>query len=361
MAHDPKREDYQRLGLRYARTLDSDDPVDAVRAFTTFGSRFMQNRDALPQSDSDRAFHLVVEATSLIDYQLPFAAEAECEGIISRAHGLLDEAIAIDPSCHDARRMKAAATCPSFEAYYQFLEDGADDVERQCLEQRDFELALGDDERASLAADIALRPYLRWLSSQAAKALICGRYRRTIALARKSVELDPKDSSDVRFTAALAFAKLEDEEGLEEFRRGHGSLANARMVEDGWLQLSRLALAHKRNDLAAARRQVSVLLRTYPRSVTTLIRQDELPDGVFSRLAVAPYSEDELILAVSEGTVLLQEGRDLRERGSLGSWLIDEVARQAKVDPASIRGDKDQRGGQAGDQTPPWDDDDGRA
>ena len=34
-----------------------------------------------------------------------------------------------------------------------------------------------------------------------------------------------------------------------------------------------------------------------------------------------PFSEDELILAVSEASVLLQEGRDDGEHGPLGNWL----------------------------------------
>jgi hypothetical protein len=59
----------------------------------------------------------------------------------------------------------------------------------------------------------------------------------------------------------------------------------------------------------------------------------ELPDGVFSRLAVPPFSEDELILAVSEATVLFQEGRDQEGRGSFGSWAA-RCARE--IDPADV-------------------------
>ena len=72
MAHDPRREDYQRLALRFVRTIDPQDPA-AAREFTDFGRRFAQERDSLPQTDADRAFHLVCRATELIDYKLPFA------------------------------------------------------------------------------------------------------------------------------------------------------------------------------------------------------------------------------------------------------------------------------------------------
>ena len=40
-----------------------------------------------------------------------------------------------------------------------------------------------------------------------------------------------------------------------------------------------------------------------------------------------PYSEDELILAVSEATVLLQEGDDKSGRGVLGSWIARTTAK----------------------------------
>ena len=84
MAFDPKREDYQRLALRFAHELDAGDPMIAARSFASFGRRFAQDRDSLPQSDSDRAFHLVTLATDLIDYQLPFASDEQATSIVSR-------------------------------------------------------------------------------------------------------------------------------------------------------------------------------------------------------------------------------------------------------------------------------------
>jgi hypothetical protein len=52
--------------------------------------------------------------------------------------------------------------------------------------------------------------------------------------------------------------------------------------------------------------------------------QKELPEGVFSRLAVSPGSEDELILAISEGTVLLMDGRY-----PFGAWVEQEARSMA--------------------------------
>ena len=324
MAYDPHREDYQRLGLRFARSLDGQDPASATRAFASFGRRFSQNRDSLPQSDADLAFHLVAEATTLIDYELPFADDEKAEQLIEQGHRLLDEALSLDARCYDAIRMKSAADSPSFESYYDFLARQADEVRASCEELRAQATADDSPERASLEADISMRPYYRWLATQASKAVICGRNREAIRLSEKLLELDPQDSSDVRFTCAIAYAKLEDEAGLERFAALTRPLIRAN-TEDAWMQLSRLSLAHKRHDLGEARRLLSQLVSTYPHAQLALGRQKELPDGVFARLAVAPFSEDELILAVSEGTVLLQEGRDDSGRGVLGTWIARGV------------------------------------
>ena len=319
MSYDPHREDYQRLGLRFARSLDGKDPAAATRAFASFGRRFSQNRDSLPQSDADRAFHLVAEATTLIDYELPFADDDRAEELIDQGHRLLDEALALDARCHDAIRMKLAAESPSFESYYDFLTKGADDVRAACEEAR----AQAHDEspeRALLEADIAMRPYYRWLATQAGKAVICGRNREAIRIGEQLLELDPLDCADVRFTCAIAYAKLEDDAGLDRFAARTKPLRRAN-TDDAWMQISRISLAHKRHDMDEARRLLARLIDTYPHAAMALTSQKELPDGVFARLAVAPFSEDELILAVSEGTVLLQEGRDDAGRGVLGTWI----------------------------------------
>ncbi len=81
MSFDPRREDYQRLGLRFARELDGSDPATAVHAFSSFGRRFASMRDTLPQSDADRAFHLVADAAVMVDYQLPFAPDEQVDGL----------------------------------------------------------------------------------------------------------------------------------------------------------------------------------------------------------------------------------------------------------------------------------------
>ena len=60
---------------------------------------------------------------------------------------------------------------------------------------------------------------------------------------------------------------------------------------------------------------------------SALMRQTELPDGLFARIRVAPASDDELILALSEATVLTQEGAEEYGQGPFGMWIVDEVVK----------------------------------
>lgn len=328
MAFDPQREDYQRLGLRFAQSLHASDAPSAARTFATFGRRFAQDRDSLPQTDSDRAFHLVVLATRAIDYELPFASETRAEQIIEDGHRMLDEAIALDPHCYDAIRMKAAATNPSFDTFLDFLNERADEVRAWCEEERSRIPAEEPSERTRLLAELAMRPYLRWVAAQAEEALICGRNKESLRLAHELLELDPHDTADVRFTAAYAYAKLEDEAGLDAFVRPKRKVGRPRPADDAWTQIAYLALHYKAYHMQAAEIALNGLMITYPHAAEALIRQNELPDGVFARLAVLPYSEDEVILALSEGMVLLQEGVDAQGRGTLGAWISEKTAEQ---------------------------------
>lgn len=334
MAHNPQREDYQRLSLRFARELDRSDPAGATRAFASFGRRFAQSRDSLPQSDADRAFHLVVLATEVVDYQLPFASDEQAPALIQRGKDLLDEAVSLDPECHDAIRMRSSSQTPSIDARFHFLAERSEAVRASCEVAREAAAEELSGERRALAQDIAMRPYWRWMASLAEEALICGRNRVAVEASEALLASDPRDSSDVRFTLAYALAKLEDEKGLAELERRYARISPLRGPDDAWILLARIALAHKRCDFAGARSCLERLLELYPGAGGALVRQSELPDGEFARLRVTPYSEDELILAISEGIVLLQEGNDRSGAGVLGSWVARETA---LLDPDAAR------------------------
>lgn len=330
MSYEPHQEDYLRLSLRYARTLDGEPPAEAARAFAGFGRRFARSRDSLPQTDRDRAFRLVADAATLIDYEIPFASDEKARDLIRRGHELLDEAVSLDPESLDADRMLAASRCPGFDAFFAYLQSRADEVGARCREARD---AVGDqnEARAAIERELAMRPYQRWLATMAAEAVVCGRNRQALQICSRALESDPADGADVRFTATLALAKLEDEAGLDRLEADCRHLQHRRGGTSAWMALARAALAYKRLDLDGAREHVQQLIMTYPHAAASLVRQHELPDGVFARLAAPAFSEDELIVALSEATVLLLEGREQDGRGPFGSWLARESERLAPV------------------------------
>ena len=337
MAYDPHQEDYQRLALHFTRSLDESDPYAASRSFASFGRIYAQDRDSLPQSDADRAFHLVAEATALIDYQLPFATDEEAETLITRAHAVLDEALSLDSHCYDALRMKTAAVTPTFEGYYDFLRENAAEVRAHCEEARQAAAQEDSDDRASLATEIAMRPYYRWLAMLANKAVICGHNREALRYAQELLELDPHDEADVRFTAALAYAKLEDLQGLDALEQRLMITVPGSITSTAWSRLAHASIAYRNRDFDMARAQLKGIVASYPRAAIALGLQRELPDGIYARLAVPPFSENELLLAVSEATVFLQEGRDTLGRGSFGLWtMLESLALATKTQLAEM-------------------------
>lgn len=324
MAFDPAQEEYRRLSLRFARTQDLRDPFAVTRAASAFRRRFAWNHDSLPQTDRDRAFHLVARSSQIVDADLPFAEEADVPALVFEARQLLDEALALDPDCYDARRMLAAQECPTFEDYYRFLVEGLDEVRAGAFAQRDAIIARNEP-GCRAEARLILFPLYRWLAALAARALVCGRYRKALAAAEELLTLDPSDHADVRFTAALAYAKLEDAAGLEALLDRCSRTVPGRQRPDAWALLARCGLALKLGDEQKAREFLHQILDIYPHAGSVLAAQGEVPDGIFARLSVEPYSNDELVLAVSEATVLTQEGLDQQGLGALGSFIAKDA------------------------------------
>ncbi len=333
MAFDPVKEDYQRLILRFARTQVGDEDSIAT-LMKDFNWRFSNDRNSLPQTDEDRAFNLVAQAAEIVDYRLPFVEESQAQALIDQGKRLLNQAIQLDPNCFDAQRMLNASNSRLFDAYYQFLVEKLPQVEAACYQKAQESSQGLPTEQAELAQRLAINPYKRWLATLSSRALICGRNKDAIAYGEKLLELDAADAADARFTLALAYAKLEDADGLAKLEKQYATVFPPRPPDDAWMMLARLALAFKTNNRECANDLLDKLLARYKTGALTLFMQRDLPEGEYARLNVEPYSEDELILAVSEAAVLLQEGNDFTGRGIFGRWLGGEIERRY---PARIK------------------------
>lgn len=315
MALDPHMEDYLRLSLHFAKHIDASNPFEVARAANAFAVQYQNKRDALEQSDADRAFGLVVKATELIDYTLPFSLEENAQRTLNEAQAYLQEALDLDARCHDAYRMLNAARCATSNDYQQFLESEKGRIRESCLEAQKH-VDSPDLEMTEVARSLAMRPYLRWLAADASVSLISGRYRLCRDLCQEILGLEKDDPANSSFTLALALAKLEDKPALTKLA--------AKAPKDyggAWFGLAQASLAFKLGQRQEAEHYIKNLIEHYPQANLTLTLQQELPDGIYARILVEPGSADELILATSEATVLLQEGCDAFGRGTLGSWI----------------------------------------
>lgn len=319
MAFDPIQEDCLRLVLR-AMQRDRVYPLENQAYIEAAMERFTVDPNQLIRTDRDRSFHLTARATEIVDYRAPFmSSDNAAESALDQAEDLLSEARELDPANRDAERMLAALRSETDDEYVRFLIDGQDEVLAEC---RGLANAAADPYDREFAADLGLRPALRWLNALAARTLISGRYRMALDAVERSLELAPDDPGDCRFTGMLALAKLEcGQDALERFYDDHAQAFLAHPGIDPWTLLARIATAYKEFAFDEATRLLQHLIDRYPRAERALYYQAEFPDGVYARVHVEPGSEDELILAVSEATVLLQEGLGAPENAPLAVWL----------------------------------------
>ena len=96
-----------------------------------------------------------------------------------------------------------------------------------------------------------------------------------------------------------------------------------------------MSAAYRSLDLGTATRTLHLLMRTYPDAAQPLYYQAEFPDGLFSRVNVEEGSQDELILAISEATPLLQEGIGAPDNACFATWLAGHDLVQRALGEAS--------------------------
>lgn len=336
MAFDPIQEDCLRLILEDMRRKSVFPLEDA--AFIEQGmASYQADPSSLIHTDRDRSFHLTARAAEVVDYRIPFLTdEDEVERQEDLTEGYLREAVELDPKNWDATRMLAALEAPSNDAYVSFLLDHRKEV----LDDLSALVEGADDAYArEFASDLGTRPYLRWLSALAAQALISGQYRMAFTVAEQCLGLAPHDPGDIRHTGMLALAKLEaTRDELASYRSRH-ALAYASLhaqprrpgngatkALDPWTLLAEMSAAYRSYDLDGAARTLRTIIRSFPHAVQALYFQPEFPEGVFARVHVAPGSEDELVLALSEATPLLQEGIGSPDNACFSSWIANHEA-----------------------------------
>lgn len=321
----PQAEDFERLAIRWADAPHAKgDYPNLIAAIAAFPELYATNRDALPQNDADRAFGLLTRAILILDRTAIMAESDEAaDRLTEEAARYVDEALKLDPSCHDAVRAQRYLARPSRDEMVAFLSSRVDAVCDDCWATARKNGLVPPQDR--LSQSVYLRPYLRWLYDLANEQLSCGRYRRSLEVCLQLLDLDAADMVGARLVAAFDYAKLEDAAGLDAL------CARFPGDDNAWFLLARCFVAYKLRDLDSAAAALHRIVRSFPRAGCTLSYQDELPPGVFGHLEYAPGTEDELYIAVSEAAVLLDENC-----GDYTSPLSDWIVRDPEVAAARI-------------------------
>lgn len=336
---DPIQEDCLRLILS-SMEHDGVSPLADPDYIAQASSTFQKNPAALIHTDRDRSFHLVSKATEIIDYRIPFLnTEEEVERQLNVAENYLREAIELDEGNWDAKRMLATTQSESDDALVCYLLDNRDAVAADAAHLLDLASQPGISVYLrEYAPDLGQRAHLRWLAALASRLLIAGQYRRALTTVEESLAIAPHDPADIRHTGTLALAKLEvDPSELKRFRSRHAlayqmaAATDSRRPHtrggghkpDAWSLIAEMSLAYRSFDFDRAAAALRTLMRVYPSAAQPLYFQAEFPDGAFSRVHVMPGSEDELVLALSEATPLLQEGMGTPEAASFSLWLSE--------------------------------------
>lgn len=341
MAFDVTQEDCLRLTLATMRRKHVF-PLDNPHVISHCIDVFEQNPDDLIQNDGDRSFHLVARATEALDYEFPFVADdTRALHLLENAKAMLAEACRLDAHNFDAERMLTELNAPSTTAYLEYLNKRKPEVEAY---YHNLLANIKDPYDEEFAHGFGKRQLLRWLDTIATRALLAGRYRMSLNAALEALELEPTDPGNTHYTAELALAKLEcSAEELDAFRHKHAlayaserffaHLAATPVQENfvnAWSLLADIAVAYHSFAYPEVTRLLLMLLNSYTHAAEALTYQIEFPLGIFARIDVIPGSENELMLALNEAAVLLQEGVGDETDGSLSVWLAQhEVVQRA--------------------------------
>ena len=328
MAFDPIQEDCHRLVLEALRRDNI--PLTDGPAVERLMEQFTRDPAPLIVHDRDRAGHLIAKVVEAVDYRIPFIPDdAQAEQEEAAAENMLREAAALDPSNWDAQRMLTALTAESNEEYVQYLVSKCDEVEHDLA----LKIASAQDpyEREA-AGDLTRRPYLRWLAALASRALISGRYRMSLEAANRSLDFAPNDPA----------------EELKRFRSAHSVpyLANTPLRRrpkdaerdlDPWTLIALMSAAWRELDYDGAEHYLRILARSCPHAAEALYFQTEFPDGVYARVNVGAGSTDELVLALSEATPVLQEGLGAPDNASFAAWVATNDIVRSQIDERILR------------------------
>jgi tetratricopeptide (TPR) repeat protein len=295
------------LTERLLRKAVKDDPALATdpARMAELSRQAMRSPQSMVKDDEDRAFLMLEKAVSRaqrdIDDELDALYYQQQDGPrkppskLPQTHGLLERCLQADPHCYDAHTLDTLIMSDTFEQAISGLEELEEEA-RQWCEARS---ALYDDAVADPWDAVFLRPWLRMRSRKIDLLVQAACYRSALNEAEKMLQEAPSDGQGIRHTAALLYARLEDEEGLNDLDSRFGREGSC------WMHVARTMLLYKLGRMDAAKRSLNSLARLCPGAAYFLATPSYVPPYLPDRPPFKPGSADESLYATYEADFLI--------------------------------------------------------
>lgn len=248
-------------------------------------SALAQALDALDESRRDDDL--------LDDDQYATARQQRLSKLLATCDGIL----AIDPACSDAQLLRIEAS-----------DLGPDKTLDALLDLRDQQREKLGPLKAPVAgdawADVFSRPRLRLEDAIARTCIDSSRFRMALKTCTDLLAIAPLDALGARYTCALAFARLEDEEGFDWLDSRFSRRGNA------WFHIARVLLMYKLGRMPAARRALRGFGQLISGGAYALLQPVYVDTYLPDRPAFEPGSFQEAILAVHEADPVIADVPD---------------------------------------------------
>lgn len=293
----------QRLLLK-AVARDPSLATDEAR-LRDLSRQIMRSPDRFATDDEDRALvvldRVVSQGKREIDDELDAAADAYEQNKphepsrLPKTRALVRQCLEIDPCCYDARTIEALIDSDSTDAAIEALVSMADEARAWC-ESRSAAL---DDSAEDLWDRVCLRPWLRLESKIVDLLLQACSYREALSRCENMLEASPKDGQGMRHTAALLYARLEDEDGLDGLDVRYGRSGSC------WMHVARSVLLYKLGRMGAARRATVGMANLCPGAAFYIANPSYVPPYMTDRPPFKPGSDQESLLATFEADFIV--------------------------------------------------------
>ena len=294
----------EELILRCARRREAKLGSLSPRAFDELLENVREDVGAFIDTPQDVAFAELVRAVETYERELRGldALDDEAYGIertriLNKLRKACQEIRKTDPGCIDAQHILAAQL---------------DNPLSRPNEAFDFMMAFGIEYRPSAEAaaempggtswdNVFIRPHLRMVAGLARQAVATTRYTLAASCCLKALEACPTDEVGARHTMAIAWARLEDEEGLNELddRFNHESTA--------WSLLARALLLYRLERYDSARRALRSFARLVDGGAYALLMPVLLPPYLPARPEADPLGFDAAMQAVYEAETVISD------------------------------------------------------